>query len=103
MQLVAHVGSQSMLQHCVCHADNIEALQGWCKTRFQGMEHQLESFFEEVSSPAFRGQVRLAPGGCWLIGCCGFAERNDKDDGLPDMRRWVRHLSFAPFVLFYSL
>ena len=33
---------------CLCHADNIEALKGWCKTRFQGMENQLESFFEEV-------------------------------------------------------
>ncbi|KAK9817573.1 hypothetical protein WJX74_010831 [Apatococcus lobatus] len=27
--------------------DNIEALRGWCKTRFEGMENQLESFFEE--------------------------------------------------------
>ncbi|KAK9865847.1 hypothetical protein WJX84_005307 [Apatococcus fuscideae] len=26
---------------------NIEALRGWCKTRFEGMENQLESFFEE--------------------------------------------------------
>ncbi len=31
-------------------ADNIEALRGWCKTRFEGMENQLESFFEEVRS-----------------------------------------------------
>ncbi|KAK9817091.1 hypothetical protein WJX72_009447 [[Myrmecia] bisecta] len=27
--------------------DNIEALRGWCKNRFQGMEDQLDGFFRE--------------------------------------------------------
>ena len=63
-------------------ADNIWALQGWCKKRFEGNEASMDAFFKEVRVQSIHvtSEKVALHAGCKLVSVV--AERRDRGHGL---------------------